>query len=181
LVGESSSIQETEENTMGQVTHDQANLLLRLYELRREPRMRQAREWFIRDFSANSMEELFQKYPPGSEENASYRMVASYWDMCAGMVNRGLIDDEFFFENGGEAWIVYHKTKEVAASQRKAMANPLILKQLELLGIRLDAWRDRVAPGHNERITEMFRKLAEARAQREKAGKPGKAGKAKRA
>ena len=161
---------------MGQVTHDQANLLLRLYELRREPRMRQAREWFIRDFSASSMEELFKKYPPGSEENASFRMVTSYWEMCAGMVNRGLIDDEFFFENGGEAWIVYHKSMEFAVSQRKGMANPLVLKQLEDLGTRMDAWRDRTAPGFNERIRERFRQFAEAREQREKeAAKKGKA------
>jgi len=166
---------------MGQVTHDQANLLLRLYELRREPRMRQAREWFIRDFSANSIEEVFQKYPPGSEENASFRMVSSYWDMCASMVNRGLIDDEFFFEHGGEAWLVFDKTRQVAITQRKAMGNPLILKSLEDMGTRMEAWRERTAPGFNQRMRERLAQFAAARAQREKAGKPGKAGKAKRA
>lgn len=148
---------------MGQVTHDQANLLLRLYELRREPRMRQAREWFIQDFSANSMEELFKKYPPGSEDNASFRMVVSYWDMCASMVNRGLIDDEFFFENTGEVWLVYDKTKELAISQRKAMGNPLILKQLEDMGTRMEAWRERTAPGFNQRMRERMAQFAAAR------------------
>ena len=163
---------------MGQVTHDQANLLLRLYELRREPRMRKAREWFIQDFSANSMEELFKKYPPGSEDNASFRMVVSYWDMCASMVNRGLIDDEFFFENTGEVWLVYDKTKELAVSQRKAMGNPLILKQLEDMGTRMDAWRERTAPGFNQRMRERLAQFAAARA---KKGKAGKAGKGRRA
>lgn len=163
---------------MGQVTHDQANLLLRLYELRREPRMRQAREWFIRSFSANSIEELFQKYPPGSEDNASFRMVVSYWDMCASMVNRGLIDDEFFFEHAGEAWLVYDKTKELATSQRKAMGNPLILKPLEDMGTRMDAWRERTAPGFNQRMRDRLRQFAEAAAKKQK---PGKAGKGRRA
>jgi len=149
---------------MGQVTHDQANLLLRLYELRRDPRMREAREWFIADFTAPTMDELFRKYPPGSKENASYRMVVSYWDMCAGMVSRGLIDEEFFFENSGEIWVVYDKVKELAVSQRKAMGNPAILKNLIEVGERFEAWREKTAPGFNANMRERFRQFAEARA-----------------
>jgi len=149
---------------MGQVTHEQAGLLLRLYELRRDPRMREAREWFISDFSAATMDELFKKYPPGSKDNASYRMVVSYWDMCAGMVNRGLIDDEFFFENNGEVWIVWDKVKELALSQRKTMGNPTILKHLLEMGERFEAWREKTAPGFNEEMRKRFRQFAEARA-----------------
>ncbi len=149
---------------MSQVTHEQANLLLRLYELRRDPRMREAREWFISDFSALTLDELFKKYPPGSKENASYRMVVSYWDMCAGMVNRGLIDDEFFFENNGELWVVWDKVKELALSTRKALGNPMALKNLLELGERFEAWREKTAPGHNANMRERFRQFAEARA-----------------
>jgi len=149
---------------MGQVTHEQANLLLRLYELRRDARMREAREWFISDFSAPTMEELFKRYPPGSKENASYRMVVSYWDMCADMVNRGLIDDEFFFENSGEVWVVWDKVKELALSQRKALGNPTVLKNLLELGERFEAWREKTAPGFNEEMRKRFRQFAEARA-----------------
>lgn len=149
---------------MAQVTHEQANLLLRLYELRRDPRMREARDWFTTDFSALTLDELFKKYPPGSKENASYRMVVSYWDMCAGIVNRGLIDDEFFFENSGEVWIVWDKVKELAVSQRKAMGNPTILTNLLQLGERFEAWREKTAPGFNEQMRERFRQFAEARA-----------------
>jgi hypothetical protein len=149
---------------MGQVTHEQANLLLRLYELRRDARMREARDWFITDFSAQTMDELFKKYPPGSKDNASYRMVVSYWDMCAGLVNRGLIDEEFFFENNGEVWIVWDKVKELALSQRKAMGNPTVLKNLLELGERFEAWREKTAPGFNANMRERFRQFAEARA-----------------
>ena len=149
---------------MGQVTHEQANLLLRLYKLRRDPRMREAREWFIADFSAANTDELFKKYPPGSKDNASYRMVVSYWDMCAGMVNRGLIDEEFFFENNGEMWVVWDKVKELALSQRKAMNNPTILKHLLEVGERFEAWREITAPGFNANMRERFRQFAEARA-----------------
>ncbi len=92
---------------MSEVTHEQANLLLRLYELRREPRLRQARQWFSDHYQADKPEEVMQKYPPGSEENTNVRMCVSYWEMCAGLANRGLIDDELFFENNGEAWVVW--------------------------------------------------------------------------
>jgi hypothetical protein len=135
---------------MGQVTHEQANLLLRLYELRRESRMRQARTWFYTQFEANTPQDLASKYPMGSEESASLRMVLSYWDMAAGMVNRGLIDDEMFFENSTEGWIVWEKIKAIAPAQREAMKNPTYLVQLENFANRFEAWRERIAPGSLE-------------------------------
>jgi hypothetical protein len=135
---------------MGQVTHEQANLLLRLYELRREPRLRQARAWFYSQFEANTPQELASKYPMGSEENASLRMVISYWDMAAGLANRGLIDDEMFFENSTEGWVVWERVKAIVPAQREAMKNPAYLAQLENCAKRFEAWRERIAPGSIE-------------------------------
>ncbi len=132
---------------MGEVTHEQANLLLRLYELRREPRLRQARSWFFAQFEASTMEEAMSKYPMGSEDNASMRMVISYWDMAVGFANRGLIDDELFFENSMEAWIVWEKVKSLVALQRAASRNPTYMMHLEKFVARFEAWRERVAPG----------------------------------
>jgi hypothetical protein len=135
---------------MGQVTHEQANLLLRLYELRRESRMRQARAWFLSQFEANTSQDLNTKYPMGSEESASLRMVLSYWDMAAGMANRGLIDDEMFFENSMEGWIAWEKVKAIVPTQREAMLNPAYLLHLENFASRFEAWRERTAPGSIE-------------------------------
>lgn len=132
---------------MGQVTHEQANLLLRLYELRREPRLRQARAWFYSQFEANTPQELTSKYPMGSEENASLRMVISYWDMTAGLVNRGLIDDEMFFENSTEGWVVWERVKAIVPAQLEATKNPAYLAQLENCAKRFEEWRERIAPG----------------------------------
>ena len=73
---------------MGEVTHDQVNLMLRLYDIRREPRLREARQWFMDNFRSTSMEDLMKQYPPASQENAYFRMVMSYWDMVASIVNR---------------------------------------------------------------------------------------------
>jgi hypothetical protein len=135
---------------MGQVTHEQANLVLRLYELRREPRLREARAWFLAQFEAGTPEEFLRKYPPGSEENASARMVISYWDMAAGLANRGLMDDELFFENSMEGWIVWEKVKAMASLRRVESKNPTYLAHLDKFAQRFEAWRDRVAPGSLE-------------------------------
>lgn len=143
---------------MGQATHEQANLLLKLYDLRREPRLREARAWFMSQFSANSAEEAMQKYPQASEANVNIRMVTSYWEMVCGLVNRGLIDDELFFESNGEIWFVFERLKPAVAGFRAMYHNPNSYKQLEATVARLEAHWNRIAPGmveaHRERIAQ---------------------------
>lgn len=148
---------------MGDVTHEQANLLLRLYDLRREPRLRQARTWFIENFHATTMEEMLQKYPPGSEENVNLRMVVSYWEMSADIVNRGLIDDEFYFKSNGEAWVVWEKIRTIVPPMREAYKNPMMFSELEALAQRFEAWRERIAPGTNEVMRQMFQQRLQAK------------------
>jgi hypothetical protein len=116
---------------MGEVTHDQANLLLRSYELRREPRMREAREWYVANYRPNSLEDMTKRAPLGSRENASVRMVLSYWEMAASMVNRGLVDDEFFFENTREQWAVWGRIKAFVPEWRERGYNPHQYENLE--------------------------------------------------
>lgn len=141
---------------MGQVTHEQVNLMLRLYELRRETRLRQARAWFLNHFHPVSPEEIGEKYPPGSEENANIRMTISYWDMVAGIVNRGLIDDEIFFENSGEMWVVWDRVRNIAPAWRKAFQNPMIFGNIEETCRRMEAWREKRAPGATAAMREMM-------------------------
>src|SRR5260370_26045464 len=112
--------------------------------------MRQARAWFSSQFEANTPQEVLSKYPVGSEENTSLRMVLSYWDMAAGMANRGLVEDEMFFENSTEGWVVWEKMRAIVPGQREAMKNPTYLQQLENFANRFEAWRERVAPGSIE-------------------------------
>ena len=144
---------------MGQVTHEQVNLLLKLYDLRREPRLRQARGWFVEKFHVTSPEEMMTKFPPGTEENTSIRMVISYWDTVASIVNRGLIDDEFFFENTGEPWIVWDRIKVIAPTWRTTLKNPLVFANLEELCKRLEAWREKKAPGSTEAMRQMMARM----------------------
>lgn len=148
---------------MGQVTHDQVNLMLRLYEDRREPRLREARDWFFTHFHPASADEMMRAFPPGTKENANVRMVASYWEMVASIVNRGLIDEEFFFENSGEQWFVWERLKPVVGTMRTSMKSPHYFGQLEEHVRRLEAWREKRAPGSTEAMRAMMASTAQAR------------------
>ncbi len=78
------------------------------------------------------------------------RMVAGYWEMVAGIVNRGLIDEDLFFETTGEQWGVWQQLKPAAGDFRKIFSNPKFLGNLEELCKRMEAWQEKRAPGSNE-------------------------------
>jgi hypothetical protein len=147
---------------MGEVTHEQVNLMLRLYDTRREPRLREAREWFLANFNPQNGEDLMRIAPPMSQENAFMRMVVSYWEMVASIVNRGLIDEEFFFENTGEQWIVWERLKPVVDVWRTMFKNPYTFKNLENHCTRLEEWREKRAPGTTEAMRGVMKAMREA-------------------
>jgi hypothetical protein len=115
-------------------TYDDANLILRLYELRREEKLREARDWFGMNFRAKSMEEIMQKIPPGSKENAYFRMVVSYWEMAASLVNSGVLNRDLFFQSNGELLGVWERVRHILPQFRAFTKNPQAWKNLETLG-----------------------------------------------
>src|SRR5882762_10625980 len=147
---------------MGQVTNEQVNLMLRLYEDRREPKLREARDWFAANFNVKTQEDLMRVCPPGSKENTYMRMVLGYWEMVASIVNRGLIDEEFFFESNGEQWIVWEQVKPVLAVWRAMFNSPNFLSNLEKHVSRLEAWREKRSPGSNEAIRKVLAQMVQA-------------------
>jgi L-rhamnose mutarotase len=114
-------------------TYEDANLLLRLYELRREDKMRQARDWFNKNFHANNLEELSKICPLGSQEHAYFRMVSSYWDMAASFVTSGVLQRELFMQNSREMLFVWIRMSDVVPAMREAQKNPEIARNLETL------------------------------------------------
>lgn len=144
---------------MAEVTHEQVNLMLRLYEMRRESVMREARAWFLANFHPRSAEEVMKICPPGSKENAYLRQVASYWEMVANIVSRGLIDEEFFFENSGEQWIVWESLRPIASEWRALFKNPHAWEKLEQHCKRLEAWREKRSPGSTEAMRQMLARM----------------------
>ena len=141
---------------MAQITYDEVNLMLHLYDLRREPRLREARAWFVEHYHASTPEELMQKYPQGGQENTYIRMVVSYWDMVAGIVNRGLINDELFFESNGELWVVWDRMRSIVPTWRAAFKNPHLFSAIEEACARLEAWREKRAPGSTAAMRQMM-------------------------
>jgi hypothetical protein len=146
---------------MSQITYEEVNLMLRLYDLRREPRLREARAWFVENFHAGTPEEVMQKYPQGSQENTYIRMVISYWDMVAGIVNRGMINDELFFESNGEIWVVWDRMRSIVPTWRAAFKNAYLFSAIEEACKRLEVWREKRAPGSSAAMRQMMEQIRE--------------------
>jgi hypothetical protein len=124
---------------------EDANLILRLYEIRREERMRRAREWFTTSFNPQSAEEIFELL--AGEHSADFRMVASYWDMAATFVNYGAIDEQMFNDINTEHVAVYAKLQPFLEQMRAIPGAPpyLYLKNLEPLVLRMPDAQERIA------------------------------------
>jgi hypothetical protein len=130
-----------------QPTYDDANLILRLYELRREPRLRQARK-FIGEMKAfKSRQDFLDTCPPGSEENASFRMVVTYWNMAASFVVSGILNKELFFHaNNVELLFVWEKIRGAVPELREVSKNPLQYTQMEEVANEFIAFMSESAP-----------------------------------
>jgi hypothetical protein len=126
--------------------HHDAELMLRLYDLRREAKLREARDWLTREFQADSLDGFYQRFPAGAAENAYFRMATSYWEMAASIVNHGLITETFFFESNAEFYAVWTKIKHLAAAAREAYKNPYVWKNLETLSEKYEKWMATRAP-----------------------------------
>ena len=97
---------------------DEAGLILHLYDLRREEVMRTARNWYFAEFNPESMAD-FNKALFG-EHSGHLRMVVTYWDMAAALVNNGAIGLELFNDTNGEHIGVFSKIEPLLGEIRKA-------------------------------------------------------------
>ena len=75
-------------------THEQAQLHLQVYDMRREARLRQARDWFFKNYHVQTIDDAMKLAPPGSENGALAGMVLSYWEQACTLLNYGLLHDE---------------------------------------------------------------------------------------
>jgi hypothetical protein len=109
--------------------YESARLNLQLFELRREPILREARAWFLAEFNPETVEDLVRLI--GDERNASFRMVLGYWDMAASMVTTGAIDGNAFRAAHGEVFLTFAKIHPFLAQMRAASGEPEFCKHLE--------------------------------------------------
>jgi len=133
---------------------DEAGLILKLYELRREETMRVARNWFFNEFHPQSLADYTSAlFGPHS---GHLRMVVSYWDMAAALVNRGAISLDLFNDANGEQLGVFSKIEPLLGEIRAAFG-PNFASNLEKL---IDA-----TPGGRKRSAETRERMKSIRAQ----------------
>jgi hypothetical protein len=112
-------------------TYDDVNLILRLYEIRREEKLRLAREWFGKSFRVETMEDFMTVCAPGTDANAYFRMVVSYWEMVASFVTSGVLNDDLFYQSGRELLFCWVRLSQIVPAYREAAKNPNEWKNLE--------------------------------------------------
>lgn len=142
---------------MSSTPYESATLLIRLYELRREPMMREARNWYTRSFHPASLEDILQTV--AGPNSAHFRMVTSYWDMAASFVANGAIDEQMFTDANGEHVIVFSRIEPYLEEYRAKTGNPRYLGSLEAIVMRMPDAKARLAA-----MRERFRAMAAAAA-----------------
>ena len=136
--------------------HD-AQTIIQLYDLRRDPVMRTARKFMVSEFWPQSYDEfkaVLLGY--GTEHNAYMRQVLTYWDMAAAMVLQGAISEELFFATNSEPYFLFTKFGSFLPQARKDFVNPEFALHLEKLANR---------PAGRKRVKELGARLQARRAQ----------------
>ena len=138
-----------------------ADLILKLYDLRREKTMRDARNWFF-TFNPQGPQDFIDVLT--SDKSGLYRMVVSYWDMACSLVNNGAIDADMFNDANGEHIFVYAKVQPFIPILREQMGNPKYLAHLEKVVKECPDYEEKLA-----NVRERMAKLIELYQQRQAA------------
>jgi hypothetical protein len=116
--------------SMDQPDHHDADLVLRVYELRREPVMRDSRAAINREFWPKAFEDVQAVLKADHPLNAAYRQVGSYWEMVYGFARHGIVHHDFWMENNGEGLYVFAKVAPFVEQIRQG-ATPMAFKNAE--------------------------------------------------
>ncbi len=115
--------------------YESASLILRLYELRRDPELRAARDWFVHRFHPDTADEVLARWM--GPESASYRMMTTYWEMAASLVVHGAIDEAMFHDANTEYVAIIGKLGPFLPALRAATRQPHYLQHLEAIVTRM--------------------------------------------
>lgn len=118
--------------------------------------MREARTWFAK-FKASTMAEFNDAAPLGSQQNANYRMVVSYWDMAASFITSGVLNQELFLQSGTELLFVWEKIRDLVPLVRAAYNNPRYLTNLETVAKAAIAYMNQGDPKAYETFSARVR------------------------
>jgi hypothetical protein len=129
-------------------TYEQARLHLQIYDLRREARLRQARDWFFKNFHVKTFNDAMRLAAPGTEEGIFTSMVLSYWEQACALLNYGLLHEDLFFETSGEFFGVWEMVRNIVPSFRDKFVDREFLTHMEKAAKRYEAWKEHHSPGH---------------------------------
>lgn len=141
-----------------QATSADAQLILQLYDLRREAEMRKARTWFAATFSPQCGDDLVKAISGPAQESAWFRQVLGYWEMAASLVKHGAVHEELFFDTSGEMWFLLGKIHPFLQEYREKTHSPNAFKIVEDLATKTEAGRKRLE--HMVKLHESRRKAA---------------------
>ena len=122
-------------------------MILRLYEMRREEKMREARVWFITNYKPKAAADIQKLAPMGTQENANMRMVITYWEMVASFITSGVLNAELFFASGRELLVVWMRLSPIIAEMREFNKDPNYFKNLEIVGNQFIDYLNKTSPG----------------------------------
>ena len=135
-----------------------AELVLKLYSLRTEAALREARSWFVFEFHPAGAQEVLRAWLGPGHSSARYRMVTSYWDMAASLVLQGAIRAEMFHAANTEHFAIYAKLRPFLPEVRAAARYPDYLSNLEQVATGVPQADERI--GIFERYLDRQRTLA---------------------
>jgi hypothetical protein len=141
-------------------THEQAQLHLQVYDLRREARLRQARDWFFKNYIVETVEQSMKLAAPGTEAGAFAMMVLSYWEQACALLNYDLLHEDLFFETSGEFFGVWERVKPIIPGLRKLWVSDQAFANLEKAANRFEAWSEKRQPGHIAAMRQFMKQMS---------------------
>jgi hypothetical protein len=122
-----------------------AQLILQLYDFRREGEMRKARTWWATSFWPDSADDIMKLINAvGKPENAWFRQVIGYWEMAASLVLRGALNEDLFYDCGSEMWFILAKVYPYLKEFREKANSPEAFLNAEKLATRTEQGRQRL-------------------------------------
>ncbi len=150
-------------------THEQAQLHLQIYEMRREARLREGRDWFFKNYHVKNLEDAMRIAGPGTESGPLAMMVLSYWEQACALLNYGLLHEDLFFETSGEFFGVWEMVKPVVPQFRERFANKDFLAHLEKAAQHYESWMQGRNPNHIAAMRQFMQQVNAPRATTAKA------------
>jgi len=140
-------------------THEQAHLHLQVYDMRREARLRQARDWFTKNFYVDKPDDFMKIAPMGTENGISAFMVLGYWEQACALLNYGLLHEDLFFETSGEFYGVWERVKAIVPQLREQWVYKGLFAHLEQASQRYEKWVESRSPGHIAAMREFMKAM----------------------